>query len=307
MAGHHSHEHHDHSHPPGLHVHGLSKNLVWAFVLNLLFTIIEFAGGIFTGSVAIFSDAIHDLGDTCAIGVALFLERFSQKGRDASFSYGYKRFSTLSALLISGVLVVGSVIILYEAIPRLFNPVEVHKVGMIWLSVVGILVNGLAVLKLKADGHSHNQKAVRLHLLEDVLGWAAVLVGAIVMYFTNWYILDPILSIGIAIFVLYNALKNVKSVLKIFLQGIPAGINIREIERELLKVSLVKAIHDVHIWSLDGQNHVLSLHVVLGNDVSLMKAVELKEQMRMKIQSYGIKHSTIEVETRHEHCGHDDC
>lgn len=307
MAGHHSHEHHDHSHPPGLHVHGLSKNLTLAFVLNLVFTIVEFAGGIFTGSVAIFSDAIHDFGDTCAIGVALFLERFSQKGRDASFSYGYKRFSTLSALLISGVLIVGSVIILYEAIPRLLNPIEVHKVGMIWLSIVGIFVNGLAVLKLKGDTHSHNHKAIRLHLLEDVLGWVAVLIGAIIMYFTNWYILDPILSIGIAIFILYNAIKNVKGVLKIFLQGIPAGVNLKEIERELMKISWVRAIHDIHVWSLDGQNHVLSLHVVLSDQVSLIEATELKEQMRHRIQDHGIKHTTIEVETQHEHCGHDDC
>ncbi|MCB0738073.1 MAG: cation transporter [Bacteroidetes bacterium] len=308
---HHSHSHacseaseQEHSHSHSIHVHGLSKNLAIAFALNLVFTLIEFAGGIWTQSIAIWSDAIHDLGDTCAIGLALFLERLSNRKSDSKYSYGYQRFSSLSALIVSGVLIAGSVFILVEAIPRLFNPTQVHETGMIGLAILGVVVNGAAVLQLKSGSNSHNQRAVMLHLFEDVLGWIAVLGGALIIWLTDWYIIDPILSIAIAFYILFNASKNLKGILKIFLQATPNNISVNEIKAEMENLPEVLSVHDINIWTMDGEKHVLSCHVVLAEEfMSLQEATAVKEKLRNLLSYKGISHLTIEIEHEHQH-GH---
>ncbi len=199
----------------------LRNRLKVAFLLNFIFTIIELIGGFFTNSVAILSDAVHDLGDTIAIGSALWLEQISQRGRNRQYTYGYKRFSTLGALITSIILISGSVVILYEAIPRFFTPQEVKSTGMMWMAILGILFNGLAVLRLKGGDESLNHRAVMLHLLEDVLGWVAVLLGSIIIGFTNWFWIDPLLSVLVAAFILYNVWGNLRAVLLVFLQSTP--------------------------------------------------------------------------------------
>ena len=185
----HSH-HHEHEH------HHATDSIKVAFWLNLFFTIIEIVGGFYTNSIAIISDALHDLGDSFALGLAWYFQKLSQRGRDRKFSYGYGRFSTLAAMINSGLLLAGSIYVISVAIPRLIHPQETYATGMIWLAVVGLLVNGIAAYRL-SSGSSLNERAARLHLLEDVLGWAAVLVGAVIIKLTGWTILDPILSLGI--------------------------------------------------------------------------------------------------------------
>ena len=192
----HVHPHHEHHHH-GHHHHGDVKNLGIAFILNVCFTIIEIVGGILTNSVAILSDALHDLGDSLSLGLAWYFQRLSEKGRDRNFSYGYKRFSVLGALITSVVLVIGSVIIIYSAVSRLQHPQISNGLGMLGLAVLGILVNGAAVVRLKGSS-SVNSRAVMLHLMEDVLGWVAVLIGSLFIYFFDWQIIDPILSLMIA-------------------------------------------------------------------------------------------------------------
>ena len=194
-----AHEHHHHGH----HHHHDTENISTAFFLNLAFTIIEIIGGLMTNSVSIMSDALHDLGDSLSLGLAWYFQKVAKKGRDKTFSYGYKRFSVLGAMINAIVLVIGSVFILQESIPRLWQPETPNAQGMFWLAILGILVNGAAVLKLK-KGTSLNEKVISLHLLEDVLGWAAVLIGSVLMYFFDLPIIDPLLSIGIAFFILTN-------------------------------------------------------------------------------------------------------
>ena len=213
----HQHEHHhNHSH----HHHHGDRNIGIAFFLNLVFTIIEIGGGLLTNSVAILSDALHDLGDSLSLGMAWYFQRLSGKGRDQKYSYGYRRFSLLGALINALILTVGSVYIIIEAVSRLQHPEPAHAFGMIWLAVLGVMVNGAAVLQLK-KGISINEEMISLHLLEDVLGWVAVLIGALIMYRFDLPIIDPILSLGIAIFVLYNAFKGLKKTLFIILQAVP--------------------------------------------------------------------------------------
>jgi len=278
-----------------------SKRLSFALLMNTSFTIIEIVGGLYTNSMAILSDALHDLGDTLALGLAWFLERKSQGGRTNRFSYGYKRFSLLGSATTSLILIVGSIIILYNSIPRLIHTEETHATGMIGFAVVGVLANGLAYFRL-SGGNSLNEKAVKLHLLEDILGWIAVLVGSVVIYFTEWYIIDPILSIGIALYIMRNTFSNFKATINVFLQAVPPDIKINEVEASLLKVEGIVSVHDLHVWSIDGSKNILTVHLVIPDDRDA-DMHEIKVQAREVMDEMGIGHCTMEVELKSEPCG----
>lgn len=292
---------HQHGH------HHDTGNIKAAFFLNLIFTIIEFIGGIYTNSLAIMSDALHDLGDSLSLGLSWYFQKLSNKGATKKYSYGYKRFSLLGAIINSIVLVVGSVFIIKEAIPGLLDPQQVNAKGMMWLAILGIIVNGAAVFKLK-QGTSMNERVVSLHLLEDVLGWAAVLIASIVMQFWDIPILDPILSLLIAFFILFNVFKNIKETLRIILQGTPKQISIDEISEQLKAMPQIDEIHDFHVWSLDGEYNLASLHISLINgSISLKETYDLKQKIRKLMQdNFDIEHITIEFETFNEDCGYKD-
>lgn len=308
-----SHEHHhcdghDHSHSAGqMHIHPITGNLRVAFILNVSFTVIELIGGFFTNSVAILSDAVHDLGDSIAIGASLWMEKYSQKGRSTSFSYGYKRFSPLAAFISSLILVIGSAFIISSAIPRLVDPQPVHANGMIWLAVLGVFFNGLAVLKLGRSGNSLNQKAVMLHLLEDALGWIAVLVGSIVMYYTAWYWIDPLLSLAIAALILFNAVRNLIATVKLFMQSVPAGVDQDRIVDQLGGLQGITAVHDLHAWSLDGSYNVASVHLVIEEATTVEDQKKLRHDAVHILQHNNVHHATVQFEYESEHCGLQEC
>ena len=283
-----------------------TKALRIAFWLNLSFSIIEIVGGVFTNSMAILSDAVHDLGDSITIGGALYFQKVSERRRDKHFSYGYKRFSTLSALLTFAILVISSIWIVVNSIPRILNPQEVNSEGMLVLALIGITFNGLAVFKMQGKD-SLNTRAVRLHLLEDVLGWIAVLIGGIVIYFTNLFIIDPILSLIIATYIAFNALKNIKSVSKIFLQGIPEDIDMAKVKADIKELNDVFDLHDLHSWSMDGEFNILTIHVVISEECDRARAVEIKSEVRHILSHNNIQHVTIEIETAAEKCELEDC
>ncbi len=294
---------HKHSHSHG---HEDVKNIKVAFFLNLSFTIIEFVGGFMTNSMAILSDAVHDLGDSFSLGLSWYFQKVAKRPRSKNYTYGYKRFSLLGAIINSLILVVGSVLILSKSIPRLFAPEQPDALGMIWLAVLGVVVNGAAVLRLRR-GSSINERVVSLHLLEDVLGWVAVLIGAVVMMFADVPVLDPILSIAITLYVLFNVYGNIKESLRIILQGSPESVDIDELKKMILAVDGVGDIHDVHLWSVDGEYNVLTVHVVLSSPLQMEKLHGLKTEIREKLLSLGVQHSTIEFETPDEDCGMGDC
>ena len=277
------------------------KNIFIAFVLNLAFSIFEFIGGIFTGSVAIISDAIHDIGDATSIGAAFFLEKKSKKQPDEKYTYGYARYSVIGSVLTTLILLFGSAMVIYNAVLRIINPSEINYNGMIIFAIVGVCVNfGAAILT--RDGDSLNQKAVNLHMLEDVLGWVIVLIGAIAMRFTDLYIIDPLMSIGVAIFILINALKNLKDVLNLFLEKTPHGINIGEITEHICEVEGVLGVHHIHVWSMDGHNNYATMHVVVNGDAHI-----IKDKIRDELRGHGIGHVTLELEAEDEHCHEEHC
>ena len=265
--------HHDHHHHHG------TKNIKVAFLLNLGFTIIEIVGGILTGSLAILSDALHDLGDSLSIGLSWYFQKLSTKGKDRKYSYGYKRFSVLGALINAVILLVGSLIVLSQAIPSLLSPNQVDEKGMFWIAIFGVVVNGAAVLRLR-KGSSLNEKVISLHLLEDVLGWIAVLIGSVLIMQFDWYFIDPLLSILISIFIIYNLVKNLRSAMDIILQTTPSNIELDKVESEILTLKPVCEIHDCHIWSMDGEYNVFSAHIVLDQDYELAEMEEVKHEIK---------------------------
>jgi cobalt-zinc-cadmium efflux system protein len=300
----HDHEHkHAHSHH---HAHGSAGNIRLAFFLNLSFTVIELVGGLLTNSIAIISDAVHDFGDSLSLGLAWYFQCLSKKGKTKQYSYGYKRFSLLGAIINSVVLVVGSVLILSEAVPRILAPQEPNTTGMLILAVVGIAVNGLAALRTRS-ARSINERVVSLHMLEDVLGWAAVLAGSIIIRLTGLSVLDPILSVLIAAFVIVNVFRNIRQVLPILLQGAPAEIDSERIVQILSELEPVASIHDLHIWSLDEQYNVLTLHAALKEPPSPEELAAIKSAIRERLRGEGIQHATIELEGPGEDCGMEDC
>lgn len=294
---------HNHSHS---HDHSDVKNIKVAFFLNLGFTVIEIVGGVLTNSIAILSDAVHDLGDSLSLGLAWYFQKVAKRGSDKSYSYGYKRFSLLGAIINSIVLVVGSVFILSEAIPRIISPQESNAKGMFLLAILGVIVNGAAVLRLQ-KGHSLNEKVVSLHLLEDVLGWVAILIGSVLMHFFDIPILDPIMSVGIAIFILYNVYKNIGQSMKIILQGIPDNIDLDKLRDKILGMEDIDGVHDLHVWSIDGEYNILTLHIVLKKDVDPDTLIDLKTTVRKMLTDEGIQHATIEFEDRDENCEFENC
>lgn len=290
-------QHHDHHH----HHHHSGGNLKLAFFLNLSFTIIEILGGLYVNSVAILSDALHDLGDSFSLGAAWYLDNKSKRGANSRFSFGYTRFSLLGALINSLVLILGSVFVVSEAIKRLMNPEPTNAPGMILFALLGIAVNGYAAWKVQG-GKSLNEKVVSLHLLEDVLGWVAVLIVAIILMFTDLYFLDPALSLLVTAYVLWNVLKRLKQTMFIFLQGVPEDISLDKIKNQLLALDHVESLHHTHIWSLEGEHHVFSTHLRLENIQKFSQILEVKRKAKEVLKQYPFKHYTIETELDEEKC-----
>lgn len=277
------------------------KNILIAFILNLSFSIFEFIGGTITNSIAIISDAIHDIGDSLSIGLSYFLEKKSKKEPDEKYTYGYARYSVIGSLITTVILLLGSILVIYNAIKRMINPVEINYDGMILFAIIGTIVNFLAAYFTK-EGNSLNQKAVNLHMLEDTLGWIVVLIGSIIMKFTNILIIDSILSILVALFILIHALKSFKKVLDLFLEKIPNEISIEEIKEHILKIKNIIDVHHIHIWSIDGYSNYATMHVVIDKN-----SKEIKEKIRKELKHLGISHVTIEIETKDEICEDLEC
>jgi cobalt-zinc-cadmium efflux system protein len=275
--------------------------LQWAFFLNLAFAILEIIGGLWTNSLAILSDALHDLGDSLTLGLSWYLERISNRSSNRFFTYGYRRFSLLAALLSTLVLISGGLVVLAQALPRLLAPQHSDAQGMLIFALVGIAVNGFAALRLRKSG-TMNARVVAWHLFEDVLGWVAVLVVSITLMFWDIHILDPALSILITCYVLWNVIRNFRKTLALFLQAVPEGVDLPAIEHTLLGLPGVLSAHHTHVWSLDGEKHVLTAHVVVDDHSSKEQILAVKSAIRGIADRFHLVHTTLEVEYESEDC-----
>jgi cobalt-zinc-cadmium efflux system protein len=283
------------------HSHSTTANIRVAFFLNLAFTLIEVVGGFWTNSLAILSDAMHDLGDSLSLGLAWYMERLSHEGGSSRYSYGYRRFSLLAAFINAVVLIVGSLFILSAAIPRLLHPQHSNAGGMAVLALVGITANGLAVFRLQG-GKTLNAQIIAWHLLEDVLGWIAVLIVSVSLMFLDIHILDPLLSVLITGYVLYNVLRNLRKTVALFLQAAPADVDVHAIEHELACIPGVLSTHHTHAWSLDGEHHVLTTHLVVPAEATKEDLLSVKRQVFRLMEQIDLEHTTVEIEYEDEDC-----
>lgn len=289
---------HNHNHS---HSHQITEDIKLAFFLNLSFAILEIFGGLWTNSLAIVSDAVHDLGDSVSLGLAWYLEKYSNKKSDLAFSYGYRRLSSLAALINTTILFIGSLYVISQAIPRLLNPESTDARGMILFAILGVAVNGLAMLRLSKTS-SLNARVVAWHLLEDALGWVAVLIVSVALLFTDFYILDPILSISIAVYILYRAIANLRQTLLLFLQAVPDNIDLHQLETSIIALDKVSSLHHTHVWSLDGEHHVLTTHVVIENDANRKEILGIKGAIQHLGEDLNLEHITVEIEYLDEYC-----
>jgi len=287
---------HEHHHKPSS-----EKNLRLVFFLNLGFTILEFIGGVYVNSIAIISDAVHDLGDSLSLGTSWYLDHKAQQKSDSKFSFGYRRFSLLGALINSLVLVAGSVYVIYEAVNRLMAPEHSDAEGMMIFAIIGVSVNGFAAWKL-SSGKTLNEKVISWHLMEDVLGWVAVLVVSIILQFKDILYLDPALSLAITLYILWNVFKRLKETLYIFLQGIPADVSLDEIKKKLEEIPGVASSHHVHIWSQEGEHHVFTAHVKLQYVHNFEEYMKLKAEVLKTLDAYDFEHFTVQFEMDSETC-----
>lgn len=275
-----------------------SKNMTIAFLLNFSFAIIEFTFGLLFHSSAVLADAVHDTGDALAIGLSTLFEKISTRKEDRNYTLGYKRYSLLGALLTSVILLIGSTLVIVENVPKLFAPEKVNYDGMLILGIVAIVVN-TAASRVVSHGHSHNESILSLHFLEDILGWLAVILVSLILRFTDWYFLDPLLSLVIAGFILSKALPKFWENIQIFLDHVPSDVDLSQLYQEIAVLENVRAITQLNVWTTDGLEKFAMLHICLENPNLL---AETQAVLRQRLLAYGIAKVTIQTdESLQEH------
>lgn len=292
---------HVHQHEEGHHHHASgSRNLRIAFFFNVAFTLIEIAGGIWTTSLAVISDSLHDLGDCLVLGAAWYLSHLSQRGRDDRYSYGYGRYNMLGGWLTALVLAIGSLVLMGFTLSRINEEHAPHAIGMMLLAVFGLVMNGIAAWTVHG-GNTLNERGAFLHLMEDVLGWTAVLIGAVIIHFTGIGWVDPLLSIGINLFILYNAVRTLRKGTGILMQRLPEGFDETAVTRALHAVPNVLGSHDQHAWSLDGNYIVLTVHLLVDTTDAAVRSI-ITRDARQALTELGVHHATIELELPGDEC-----
>lgn len=294
------------SHPPdpsGGQRQGLSESgrIGLAFWLNAGFAIIELIGGLLTNSVAILADAVHDLGDSLAIALGWGAARLAGRTPDQRYTYGYRRLSLLSAAINGAILLLGSIWVMSQALPRLWAPELPHTGGMFALAVLGVAMNGAGAIGLRG-GRTLNERMLSWHLLEDMLGWLAVLVGSVVMHFTGWAVIDPLLSLGVTLLILFNVARNLRQTARLFLQRTPDPALTEQVRQRLEAVPLITGSHHLHLWSLDGDHHVLTAHLIVAQELTAAEQRNLKGTIDDALRPFGLAHTTIELELPAETC-----
>lgn len=298
----HGHSHHDHgAHGHAGHHHHVVGSIQTAFFMNFGFTILEAIGGVLTNSTAILANAVHDFGDSIALGQAWYFEKLAGRTGDKRYSYGYQRFSIFGALISALMMLASSFVVLIEAVPRLLHPEHPNAKGMVAFALVGVAVNALAMLRLKGQT-GMNARVIALHLLEDVLGWLSVLLVSVVLLFVNLPILDPLLAIVITLYILTGVVKNLRAMVPVFLQAVPSELSLDKVVSEIQQTEHVRGVHHAHLWSLDGQRTVFTAHLEIGCDVNPAEYARIKEEIRKLVARHGIYHSTVEFEYPGELC-----
>lgn len=271
------------------------ENIKRVFWLNLGFGFFEIIGGIITRSSAIFSNAICDFGDALAILVSYLLENISKNKPDKEYTFGYKRYALLGIFFNSMILLICSSLVLYDAFLRILRPVEVNIIGMIIFSIFGIFINGYAMFKT-SDKVNLNESKLNLYVIIDFCCWISFLVAAILIKITGWHIIDPLLSMLIAIIMAIKGIKNMFRIINIFTEKVPNDIEIETLENELKQINLVKEVNCLHVWSMDGKDKFLTVQIIMDQKVTKKSYETLLQDIKKKLKEYKINQSTVELE-----------
>lgn len=281
------------------------ENIKIAFLLNLAFSIVEAIGGILTNSISIISDSLHNLGDSITIGINYIFEKKSKKLPNKEYSYGYLRYTMLGSLIASFILLVGSVIIIYNVVPRLIKPLSVNYDAMIIFSIFGLLINLYATIKIMRS--KDKDKKINTHMIEDTVIWLFILTGSICIKMFGLVIIDPILSLLIAVYILYQVYKYMKNIYNIFMEKVPKNVKIDEIKKDIESNENIDNVHHIHIWSMDGVNNYMTAHIHLNKILNEEEIIKTKNDVKNKLKEDKINHITLEVEYFNEKCDSSNC
>lgn len=283
----------------GLHKHGTinGRNLFITILLNIGITIAQVIGGLLSGSMALLSDAAHNFSDVLSLIVSFGAEKLSGRERTLKQTYGYKRAGIFAAFINAATLLIIATILVWEAIYRLIHPQPIAGLVVIYLAALSILLNGLSVVLIKRDAEgSMNMRSAYLHLFTDMMTSIAVLVGGFAIKYLGWYWIDGVLSIGIAIYLVYSNWGIFYESIRIFMQFTPSHINIEEIAQKVTLLKGVKNMHHVHVWQLDDHEMMLEAHIDLDEDYSISRFEVILEQVDKLLEPYGIHHLNIQPE-----------
>lgn len=281
------------------------ENIKIAFLLNLAFSIVEAIGGILTNSISIISDSLHNLGDSITIGINYIFEKKSKKLPNKEYSYGYLRYTMLGSLIASFILLVGSVIIIYNVVPRLIKPLSVNYDAMIIFGIFGLLINLYATIKIMRS--KDKDKKINTHMIEDTVIWLFILTGSICIKMFGLVIIDPILSLLIAVYILYQVYKYMKNIYNIFMEKVPKNVKIDEIKKDIESNENIDNVHHIHIWSMDGVNNYMTAHIHLNKILNEEEIIKTKNDVKNKLKEDKINHITLEVEYFNEKCDSSNC
>lgn len=291
-------EHHNH-----IHKHEVKgKNLVFSILLNLVITIAQIIGGIVSGSFALISDALHNFSDVLSLVFSLYANKLSRRKASLDQTFGYKRAELIAAFVNAITLIVVAFILIYEAILRFFHPEPIQSTIVIWLALLGIVVNGGSVLLLKKDSeHNLNMKSAYLHLLTDMMASVAVLVGGILMHFYGWFWVDSVMTMLIAFYLIYVSYDLIKTSTKMLMLFTPDHINITDIVREVHKIKGVSKLHHIHVWHLNDDELHLEAHLDCSEDIKMSDFnILLDEIEAVLLREFQINHINIQPEFKKE-------
>jgi cobalt-zinc-cadmium efflux system protein len=284
------------------HVTDRGATLKRALALTCFILLVEFAGGLFSHSLALLSDAGHVLTDVFALGLAWFAVEQARRPADQRRSYGYHRVSILAALVNAVTLIVIVIAIAYEAVRRIVSPEPVQGVVVIVSALIAIGLNSYIALGLRGDTKSLNLRAALLHIVGDIAASIGVVLAGVVILLTGWLYIDPILSLAIAVLIAFGAWRIVRETVNLLLEGTPAEIDLAKVTREIAGTERVTSMHDLHVWALSSEEVALSVHVVVG-DCPLADAEHVVRDLEHRLcERFAIGHTTIQIESCHP-CG----
>ena len=296
---------HSHSHNHKINLKALHRSFVLGITINLLFVGIEFGTGFWYNSLALISDAGHNLSDVVSLILALVAFKLSQVSATQRFTYSYKK-STILVSLLNALILLGVVgVLFYKSIYKLSHPEAVEGLAIAWIAGIGILVNGFtAFLLLKDKDHDLNVKGAYLHMIADTLVSVGVFVSGIIIHYTHWFIIDPIIGIIVAIMILFSTWGLLSESIRLALDGVPKSIDPQGIKDEMLKTDGVLDVHHLHIWAISTTENALTAHIVVNKDSTLLALEQIKHQLRERLLKHDISHPTFEFEHTQEECNH---